>query len=153
MSADLSFEYYLTLLLWVAVLAYLLTAAWGRRPVVGLALAYWAQLALIHLLGGAIQLLPWHASPARALTLRGFPITGYAMAGFLIGQLVFRPRPMPPLGPPRQLTPVDRPTVMLAEISAVLGVLVHSWVGFLSQYVPGAGAVLGASLSLVATSC
>jgi hypothetical protein len=152
MPSDLTFDYYISLLLWLGALVYLLRAAWGRRPVVGLSLAYWGQLALIHLLGGVIQLLPWHVSAERTYTLRGFPITGYALAGFLIGQIVFRPRPLAPLGPPRRILPVDRHTIALAQASAIIGLAVYSWVGFVAQYLPGAGAVLGASLSLVAAA-
>jgi hypothetical protein len=153
MPADLTFEYFITLLLWVGSLVYLLAAAWGRRPVVGLALSYWGQLALMHLLGGFIQLLPWHSAPDRAFTLRGFPLTGYALAGFMIGQILFRPRAMPALGPPRRITPVDWRTVTLAQVSVVLGLIIYAWVGFLAQFIPGVGAVLGASLSLVGGAC
>src|SRR5438132_13944287 len=76
--------YYLAILLWVAAVILLLGQAWrGRIPVVGLSLAYWCSLGSIHLLGGLIQLLPWHVSPDRSDTIALFRLTGYARAVLL----------------------------------------------------------------------
>jgi hypothetical protein len=153
MPSDITFDYYVTLALWAGSLVYLLLEAWGRRPVAGLALAYWGQLALMHLLGGVIQLLPWHVNPDRIYTLRGFPMTGYALAGLLIGQVLTRPRSVRPLPPPRETVAVDRRTTSLASVCVVLGLTLYFCVGFLGRLVPGAGAVLGIGLNLVAASC
>ena len=100
MFDDFGPEYLITILLWLTVLVVLFRLAWfGRRPVVGLALAYWVNLAIIHFLAGLIQLLPWHYGHDRAYTLMGFGLTGYAMAGFLLGQLIPRPKAMARLTP------------------------------------------------------
>lgn len=79
-------DYYLIVLLWLGTLGVFMIQAWrDPSPVVGLGLAYWFNLAMIHLLGGLIQLLPWHNSPERADTLAGFRLTGFAMVGLLLG--------------------------------------------------------------------
>jgi hypothetical protein len=150
MPSDIPVEYYVTLALWAGVLAYLLASAWGgRRPVAGLALSYWCQLAVIHLLGGLIQLLPWHEASERPNTLHGFPLTGFAMAGFLVGQYLLRSRPVPPLPPPpHRPLPVDRRTVSLAQVSVVLGLAGFLGTSVLSRFLPGIGAVVGSSLNL-----
>jgi hypothetical protein len=77
------------LVLWVAVLAVLCGVAWkGRRPVVGLTVAYWWQLWLFHGLGGLVHALSWYEGPNHSAALVGFHITGYAMAGLLAGNLI-----------------------------------------------------------------
>src|SRR5689334_14573784 len=85
-------EAYFVVLLWFASLALLLAQAWrGWSAVVGLSLTYWLNLAMIHLLGGLIQLLPWHTSPARADSIAGFCLTGYALVGLLLGNMLIAP--------------------------------------------------------------
>jgi hypothetical protein len=79
----------LVLVLWIVVLIILFGVAWkGRRPVVGLAIAYWFQLWLIHWLGGLIHASGWYEGPDHAATLAGFEVTGYAIAGLLTGYLI-----------------------------------------------------------------
>src|SRR5262245_3615827 len=128
MPADISPEYWVTLALWVLTPVVLLFQAWRlRQPVVGLALAFWAALAMIHLLGGVIQLLPWHDDPNRASTLRGFPLTGYALCGFLVGNLVFqwyRPaswrRPLRVASLPPEAVPTTRYVIGVALLTFFL---------------------------------
>jgi hypothetical protein len=80
---------FFVLVLWIVVLAALFGLAWkGRRPVVGLAIAYWFQLWLIHWIGGLIHACGWYEGPEHASTLAGFEITGYAMAGLLAGYML-----------------------------------------------------------------
>jgi hypothetical protein len=90
--AEFGFEYFIAVALWAASLVLLLAQAWrGWAAVVGLSLSYWCNLAMIHLLGGLIQLLPWHVSQERSDTIAGFCLTGYALAGLIIGSVLIAP--------------------------------------------------------------
>lgn len=150
MPADISQDFWITLCLWAVALGWFLFQAWrGRGPVVGLALAFWTALAMIHLFGGLIQLFPWHQPLTRADTLRGFPLTGYALAGLLAGHMLFtwlapahrfgpvRPRPFPPGG------------VAMAVGTLMVGFVLFFLLGRLIQFLPrGATAVLSNGLNL-----
>lgn len=92
MDADISVEFLVTVLLWIAVPTFLFLRSYRTPyPVVGLLLAYCMQLALIHLAGALIQLLPWYTSALRTVTIIGFPITGYALLGLLAGYYLAQP--------------------------------------------------------------
>jgi hypothetical protein len=92
MDSDIGNEYLITLALWFTVPAFFWLRSYkSRSPVVGLLLCYCMQLALIHLTGGLIQLLPWYTSTTRAETVIGFPITGYVLLGLLLGYILAQP--------------------------------------------------------------
>jgi hypothetical protein len=82
----------LVLVLWLAVLGLLVARAWrGQQPVAGLAIACWFQLWLIHWIGGAVYVLSNYSSQDRTVALIGFTVTGYAVAGLLIGNVLLAP--------------------------------------------------------------
>jgi hypothetical protein len=86
----------LVVVFWIVALVILYGVAWkGRRPVVGLAIAYWFQLWLIHWLGGLIHAFSWYEGPDHAVTLAGFEVTGYALGGLLVGYLIVLLLPPP----------------------------------------------------------
>lgn len=75
-----------TLILWFVVLVLLLRQLWsGKAPLAGLLLCYWLNLASHHLVTEILCLLHVNQSEYRWATDIGFPITGYAMLGLLIG--------------------------------------------------------------------
>jgi hypothetical protein len=121
----------LVLILWIVVLAILFGVAWkGRRPVVGLAIAYWFQLWLIHWLGGLIHAFSWNEGPDHAATLAGFEITGYAVGGLLAGYLIslpLTPREGQPILPEDSITDRGR----LPAIYIVTGLVLYFVAGTL----------------------
>lgn len=92
MSSDITWEYLATIVLWIVVPGYLFLRSYHSKfPSVGLLLAYCLQLALIHLTGALIQVLPWYTSKTRAETVIGFPITAYALIGLIVGYFLAQP--------------------------------------------------------------
>jgi hypothetical protein len=149
MPGEITLEYLLALALWPAAFAMLLARAWGgRQPVVGLALAYWINLAMIHLLGGAIQLLPWHHSPERANTLLGFPLTGLAMAGLLVGQFLCRPGLFLPREMARAQSGLPLTFVRPTFLCAMAGLFTYFGLGAVLGKVPSLTAILSNGLNL-----
>src|SRR5438477_7858103 len=133
--------YYLAILLWLAALMLLLGQAWrGRIPVVGLSLAYWCSLGSIHLLGGLIQLLPWHVSPDRSDTIAGFRLTGYALAGLLIGNLLIDRRLFTRLPQVSKPVRVGSPLRELAINYVAIGLGVYFIVAELLAFFPSSSA-------------
>jgi hypothetical protein len=141
--------YYLTMVLWLVTLAALFGRAWGiGRPVAGLALAYWLNLALIHFLSGLIQGFPWYESVDKEESVLGFEVTGYTMLGLLLGTTVIAPLIVPPQ-PRQEPAPASSPRR--------LGVTCI-WAGLLSTFVvmgflriPSLGAILSGGLPLALT--
>jgi hypothetical protein len=89
---QIELEYCFVVLLWIATLGALLAQAWrGSTPVVGITLSYWFGLALIHLAGGLIYFSSWYQNVHREDTIAGFRLTGYAMAGLLMGNFLLAP--------------------------------------------------------------
>src|SRR5689334_17132755 len=124
--ADFGPEYFIVVVLWAASLVLLLAQAWrGRSAVVGLALAYWFNLAIIHLLGGLIQLLPWHVGQQRSDSIAGFCLTGYALAGLLIGNMVIAPSVFRRLQQERKPMRANLPTRRMAMRYVLIGLLAY----------------------------
>ena len=155
MQSDIGWDYLLALALWALAFAVLLYQAWkGKDPVVGLALAYWCQLALIHLLGGIVQLLPWHISPNRADTLSGFPLTGYAMAGLLLGHFLFRGALRLWAPASRRLTSAPNRQALALGLSCIgAGTLFYFLLARLAAFIPSAGAIVSNGLNLAVAGC
>src|SRR4051794_2553205 len=85
METDISVWYLATVALWIVVPGiFFLRTYKSKFPVVGLLLAYCIQLALIHLTGALLQLIPWYDSATRKATIIGFPVTAYALIGLLL---------------------------------------------------------------------
>jgi hypothetical protein len=86
---DASGSSFIVLVFWVLALVFLLGKTWKeRRSVVGLTLAYWFHLWLIHWLGGFIHVVLGYRSPTQTAALTGFGITGYAILGLLLGNFL-----------------------------------------------------------------
>ncbi len=152
MASDIEWDYLLTLALWGVTLAALLRRAWGRSPVVGLSLAYWASLAVIHLMGGLIQVFPWHNSPNRAASISGFTVTGYAMAGLLLGNFLYRPSPW--RRPARALmADDDKETQGMARCFLLVGAVCYFVVAVLLRFVPSLASVVSNGLNLFTAGC
>lgn len=149
--ADIDSEYYFVVLLWFGAFALLLAQAWrGRCAVVGLSLTYWFNLATIHLLGGLIQLLPWHVSLERSDTIAGFCLTGYALSGLTLGNVLLAPWLFRQLPGKRKPLPASSPARSLALPYVVIGLVVNFVVAALAGSVPSLGAVLSGGLPLAA---
>jgi hypothetical protein len=141
--------YYIALLVWLASFAVFLAQAWaGRYPVVGISLAYWLDLAMIHLLGGVVQLLPWHASRFRADTITGFQLTGYAMAGLLLGNMLVTPFLPVWLSRKEKLAAENPPTLDLGLPYIVMGLAAFFIPAGLLRSARSLGAILSGGLSL-----
>jgi hypothetical protein len=153
MPSDIEWDYLLTLALWVLLLVVLSQRAWSGAPVAGLSLAYWGSLALMHLVAGVVQLLPWHQAPERVHTLRGFVVTGYAVAGLLVGHFLHRlvagrrqpVRTAPETG--------DGATQTLARVCILFGFVGYFFVLALVELLPGLAAILGNGLNLATAGC
>ncbi|HLJ95084.1 MAG TPA: hypothetical protein VKU02_18050 [Gemmataceae bacterium] len=147
--AEIGTTYYFVILLWLAAFLVLLAQAWrGRAPVVGLGITYWLSLAAIHFLSGLIQLLPWHKSPERMETIAGFLLTGYCMAGLLIGNVVLAPLLFAWLPSGRRLASDLPPSRELAIQYLVLGLIVNFVLAGILHFVPSLAAVLSGGLAM-----
>jgi hypothetical protein len=149
MPIDIKPQYFLALALWGLALGAILQRAWSGRPVAGLALAYWGALALNHLLGGLIQLLPWYESPDRFQTLQGFEITGYAMAGLLVGHSLYWPELPPPLDRPV----ADARTAALGWTGYGVGTVTYFLLSGLLSFIRSMTAILSNGLNLNTGAC
>jgi hypothetical protein len=149
MHDDIQLEFFLALLLWGLALVVILQRAWGGRPVAGLALAYWGSLALNHLLGGLVQILPWYDSPDRTLTLRGFAITGYALAGLIVGHALYWPTRRPPAAPPFSTAQ----TVQLGWVSFAVGTAFYFILSGVLSFIRSMTAILSNGLNLDTGAC
>ncbi len=145
-------EYMLAILLWPICFAVLLRQAWwGRRPVTGLMLMHWANLSFLHLLAGVLNLLPWHHPPHQAQTIRGFGLTAYAMAGFLIGHVVAaRLTPARPL--PRSARVPDLALRGTLWACVGIGISLYLIISGMLMFLPSSMAILGNGLFLT-TAC
>ena len=153
MPTDVGADYFITLALWGVSLWVLVARAWGRRPVAGLALAYWFNMAIIHLFGGFLPLLPWYWNPHRADTLRGFLLTGYAMAALLIGHMLYRPRAVR-AGTPRSAPLItERWTQQLGLTCLLVGLVSYFLLGFLLGDIPSSTSIVSNGLYLATAGC
>lgn len=147
--AELNAGYFIVVGLWLGTFAILITLAWrGAIPVVGLALTYSFALATIHLLGGLVQLLPWHVVRERADTIAGFCLTGYALTGLLIGNGLLSPwlfGRVQDKSRPRRWSP---PTRLLAGQYTLIGLLSYFLGAGSIGFIPSLSAVLGGGLPL-----
>jgi hypothetical protein len=111
--------YHLTLVAWVAVIGYFLWWCQPGKRSVGMPLAYLLCLAAIHVPGAALVYLDAGPTANREETLAGFPVTLFALCGFVIGHaLVALPgaRSEPTLQPPRPAPPLRDARVATAYI-------------------------------------
>ena len=147
--AEIDSEYFIVVVLWVASFAILLARAWrGASPVVGLALTYWFSLATIHLLGGLVQMLPRHVGPEPSNTIAGFCLTGYALAGLLIGNGLLAPWLFRRLQHEKRHRRASPPTQRLAPQYVLIGLLVYFLAARLLRFIPSLSAVLSGGLPL-----
>lgn len=137
----------LAALLCVVAPVLLLAQAWRRPPrVLGLALAYWVGLWMIHGLGGLIHVLGLQRTQDTPAALTGFAVTGTGLAAFLAANLltvaVFGHAALPPVAPPSPQAP------RLAAAVIVLGLGLHFAAGRLLPRIPGTDAVLSSGFRL-----
>ena len=151
MDSDITYEFLIAAALWIIVPGYIFLRSYKTRyPGVGLLLCYCMQLGLIHFTGGLLQLLPWYTSITRSDTLRGFPITGYALLGLFAGYVIAQP------GVLRRSRPGVRdqaPVLRSPEIGwTCIGVGLVSYFGMMGSSFSGASitAVVANGLSLAA---
>jgi len=78
---------------WPLIGAWLLHDAWrDRRPGVGLLLAYFLSMSILHWFGGLIYALPWYDGVDPELILIGFLQGTLGLAAFALGALGLGPR-------------------------------------------------------------
>jgi hypothetical protein len=76
----------LVYLAWIVSLLVLVRLAWRKQSrVAGLALAYWVQLFTIHGLSHVLHSWSTQLAGEREVSLVGFEVTGYALAGLTVG--------------------------------------------------------------------
>jgi hypothetical protein len=126
MNGEISLEYLVTLLLWIAVPGYFFLRSYTTKHIgVGLLLAYCLQLALIHLTGALLQILPWYTSQSRADTLAGFPITGFALLGLLAGYVLAQPGVLRRSSPGVRTEPVVLQSPEIGWICIAVGLVAY----------------------------
>jgi hypothetical protein len=78
---------------WPLIGGWLLYDAWrDRRPGVGLLLAYFLSMSILHWFGGLIYALPWYDGADPDLVAIGFQQGTLGLAAFALGALVLGPR-------------------------------------------------------------
>jgi hypothetical protein len=138
----------LVLLFWVLALVILLARAWSdKRPVAGITLAYWFQLWLIHWLGGFLHAFLGYKGQAHAAAITGFQLTGYAILGLLVGNLIAgRSSSSLTAGP---ISPTSAPeSVRLPRAYIVIGLTAYFVLTPLLSYVPSLVAMTSSGVRL-----
>jgi hypothetical protein len=143
------FESVSVLFLWFAGLGVLLFQAWSRkRGSLGLSVAYWFQLWLIHWLGGFIHVLSLQTGEHHQDTLVGFQVTGYAIGGLVCGTIVARLLMRGPVARPWEQGLGDDQTGLFRKYIVIGGLLCFVF-DRVAMYIPSCSALAGSGLGVL----
>lgn len=146
MSID--FEFCTALAIWLTAIPALFLQGWRGHPVAGLTLAWIFNLAIIHLFGALIQLLPWYTSPDVSYTVSGFKVTGYALLGIAAGHVISYAMGFRPL---RTVPVVRQDSRSLGRRQIIVGGIGYFVLLPILANVPTVSAIVSSSLFLVCT--
>jgi hypothetical protein len=135
---------------WALAFGLLVYYTWRRRqPVVGLGLAYLANLSLVHWLSALTYALPWQPFEDPVLVAEGFRITTLGLVAFVAGWWAIARRPVRAGAVVRPLVPQERSRMdALPGLYLKAGGVLWALYLFVGVSLPSIGAVVSTGQSL-----